>query len=199
MTRKRFYLVFALLVVVIAVAGGVALGGDAQREPAGLSTSAQARAALAPYMATLRRGRGGNDGVPSEVTDGPLASGDFADFDSARQVGHGDAWIIPAQHRSTPGVCLVARGFMACPSTAALLERGISISVAGRLGEPDHVFGMAVDGITQVHLVFDDGRDVELPVADNYFRYDGPLPDRLTWETPQGVRSMTVPHPGLPQ
>jgi hypothetical protein len=195
MTRTRFYILLTLFCALAGVAGTAALGGNAQHEPGGLSTSEQARAALAPRFAAFRRDPTPNDAVPNSVKEGPLGSGDFADFDSARRVGNGQAWITPAQNRPTPAVCIVARGFMACPSTAELLDQGVSITVGGRHGEPDHLFGVAVDGIPQVRLEFNDGRNVDIPVESNYFSYDGQLPDRLTWNASNGQGSMDVPHP----
>jgi hypothetical protein len=157
--------------VTAVAAAGAAPSGD---EPSANSSRAQNSMRA---MSVLRSPRDAAD-APTSAERGVLtAGGDVgAAWSDARRVrlnapgqrggAAKQALVVPAE----AGVCLVMDAAATCPSDESFADTG-GVAVLGgfRPGEPIHLDGLAVDGITSVDVHLNNGQTLRADVVDNAF------------------------------
>jgi hypothetical protein len=188
----------ALLLAVLHSSGShgpaTATAADGAQSPAA-ARAAAGRAAARAEVALLRRPRSATrDAIPPALLGGPMLADGAIDTATARTVlDDGEATYV-ASSSDGRDVCAIADGAMGCTPTAALAAAGTTPSIAGRRGEPFHVFGVAADDVSDLVLVEADGTETPVTATDGVYRVDtGAWPQALTWSTPEGPQRFAFP------
>lgn len=195
-------------IAIAALAAAVALvvlftGGDRGSTAAPVSGQAgsalaradAARAEARAHVAALRRPRSATrDALPLAVLGGPLVAQGAIDSASARRVAtaEGSGWV--ASSGDGRSVCSVVDGALGCASLAMLVGEEIVPSIMGRAGEPNQVFGVVPDGVTDLALVHLDDRSEAVRAVDGFFVVESDdWPKSFTWENSSGPASFAFP------
>lgn len=194
------------LVAVLAVAAlllllGTDRGPDSHAAPVsaanstGMARADMARAAARAHVAVLRRPRSATrDALPTAVLSGPLLADGALDVASARRVSStaGPAWVATSGDGAS--VCSLVNGAVGCARTALLVDEELVPSIMGRSGEPNQVFGVVPDGVTDLALVHQDDRSESVRAVDGFFLVEiDEWPKAFTWETSNGPGTFTFP------
>lgn len=194
--------VLALLTMAAAVALSLALGSTAGEAT---TTGAAERAdieAVAPeipeLIAGFRRAQTATDRLPANGNlPADLQPGENPLL--ARRLG-GTGGPATYAWPMKDGVCKVANRGGGCAPTSLLAERGVLLGTSFSSDERAvYVDALAVDGVREVVLTLEDGREITAAIENNAFNIVLPAdPVRASWVKPDGSREVQtdlVPRP----
>jgi hypothetical protein len=191
-----------ITVLAMALLGGLVLAssgfGESSRGVAASATpNASALASARAHVGVFRRAiQPSTDAIAPAIVQGPLLDDGVVDTASARAVRRIGREVWLANSSDGRSVCEVTEGAMACPPVEEIAQKGLSLALAMRAGEPVHVSGIAADGVVSVDVVLASGAVRTVPVSSNFFSIDLPaIPQEARWQGPNGPETYTFPAP----
>lgn len=143
------------------------------------------------YVRALRKARTSADAIPAAVSETPLVSDGVVDLSLATRPGGADDWIVPTTNGRS--LCVLRPGSLACADVNEVNERGLSVTTAWN-ADSVSVTAIARDGVKQIAVVGQDGRQQQVPVSNNLFTLDARrMPRELRWDGPAGPAVYRLP------